>query len=519
MTNAMRPTVVARPPELREPLTPGLACRESGSTDMRRMDRSLIRGIAWTGGIKWVCQVLSWSVTLVVARLLSRSDYGIAGMAAAYIGLVQLVSEFGVSAAVVQQRDLTEEQIAQLGGLSVALGGLFALISLLLSGPVAEFFAEPRLQRVIIVLSTTFVASGFQVLPRSLLARDLEFRLLAVIDGIENVTLTIATITLALLGTGYWALALGGLTARIVATIVLASVRWHRLARPTSVAEIRAPVVFGANVLLGNMAWYAFRSADMTVVGRMLGTAALGAYAIGFNLAAIPVDRVTGLISRATPAVLAAVQHDTGALRRYLLALTEGVAIITMPIAVGLALVARDFVAVVLGVNWLPAIGALRLLALAAVVRSIVPLTAQVLIARGDAKTTMRGTAVIAIILPPLFVVGARWGISGVAAMWLTAYPLLSMIAITRKALATADARWTQFLGALLPAATACAAMSLAVLALAGILPSGWPRAAGFAIKVVAGAATYAAALYGLHGERLRGFVAIVRGGITPQVA
>src|SRR6185369_16249399 len=94
------------------------------------LDRSLLRGIAWTGGVKTATQILSWLTTLVVARLLSPNDYGIAGMAMVYVGFVQLVNEFGLSAAVVQRRDLTDQQIAKLGGLSILLGVGLCLVSI-----------------------------------------------------------------------------------------------------------------------------------------------------------------------------------------------------------------------------------------------------------------------------------------------------------------------------------------------------------------------------------------------------
>jgi O-antigen/teichoic acid export membrane protein len=75
--------------------------------------------------------VLSWTATLVVARILSPSDYGLFGLATLYAGLVQLINEFGLGAAVVRRRDLTEPQIAAVGGVSLALGaslwGLSAL--------------------------------------------------------------------------------------------------------------------------------------------------------------------------------------------------------------------------------------------------------------------------------------------------------------------------------------------------------------------------------------------------------
>src|SRR5271166_2395619 len=86
------------------------------------LDRHLVRGLAWTGGVKWGSQVVTWASTLIVARLLRPEDYGIVGMAAVYLGLITLISEFGVGTAVVTLRELTADQTAQLNSLSLMLG-------------------------------------------------------------------------------------------------------------------------------------------------------------------------------------------------------------------------------------------------------------------------------------------------------------------------------------------------------------------------------------------------------------
>ena len=83
--------------------------------DSQSLDRSLVSGIAWTGGTKWATQILSWAATIVVAHILSPADYGLMGMAAVYVGLVTLVNEFGLTAAILRHRELTEHQIARIG--------------------------------------------------------------------------------------------------------------------------------------------------------------------------------------------------------------------------------------------------------------------------------------------------------------------------------------------------------------------------------------------------------------------
>ncbi len=498
-----------------------LAQDVTATPQTRDLDRSLVRGIAWTGGGKWLTQIISWVATPIIASLLSPADYGIAGMAMVYVGLVQLVTEFGLGAAIVQRRDLSGDQIARLGTVSVLLGAFFAALSIAVAPMIAGFFGNPEVEPVVIALSVIFVAGGLQSVPRALLTRELSFRRLAALDALEALSTIAVTLPLAVVGFRHWALVLGGITGRVLSASLALLWRRHRLGWPVRFATIAGPVAFGSHVVGSSIAWYSYLNADLAIIGRRLGSVALGSYSLGVSLASIPVDRLSALVSRVTPAILAKVQHDRGALRRYVLGLTEGTALLTFPVAAGLALVAREFVLVVLGEEWRAAITPLRLLAIAAVFRSLTPLFGQVLYATGASKRNMKATAAAALILVPLFYVGSHWGTAGVALVWLTAYPLVVGAFSMRYAFAACDMRLTLYLQALWPAASATLVMTAAVLAVALLAPSSWPLPLLLATKCAVGAATYIGLVWYLHGERLRRSLALVREpqAVTPGVA
>lgn len=478
---------------------------------MRDLDRSLVRGIAWTGGGKWITQIISWIATPIIARLLSPGDYGVAGMAMIYVGLVQLVTDFGLGAAIVQRRELDDDQIARLGGVCALLGAFFLALSIALAPVVADFFGNPDVEAVLVALSVVFLASGFQTVPRALLARDLDFRRLATLDAVEALSTIAVTLPLAAMGFSYWALVAGGIAGRLVSTVTLLFWRGHRLRWPAQFATISGPVVFGSHVIGSSLAWYTFLNADVTIIGRRLGSAALGSYSIGLTLASIPVDRLSALISRVTPAILATVQQDRPALRRYVLALTEGTALLTFPAAVGLALVAREFVLVVLGEDWRAAITPLRILALAAVFRSLTPIFSQLLVATGQPRRNMHASVAAAIVLVPLFYAGSFGGTAGVAAVWLVAYPLVAAAFSMRYAFAACDMRVGQYVGALWPAISATLVMAAAVLGVAMLAPGTWPLPVLLGAKCIVGAVTYASLVWLLHGGRLRRSLAMLR--------
>ena len=481
-----------------------------------RLDRSFARGLAWTSGARWASQLVSWLSTFLVARLLVPADYGLVGMATVFLGLVRLLSEFGLGTAVVTLRDLDRRQIAQLNGLAVLAGVAGMALTSLLAVPIGRFYGAPRLPAVVLAMGTTFVISAFRSVPLGLLQKQLRFRRVALADMVESVTVAVAAVLLALAGFGYWTLVLGWIVGALVSTVLLVAQAPHPFAWPRR-RDLGAALHFSGHVLGSRAAWYAYSNADFLIAGRLLGPTALGFYTLAWNLASVPVDKVVTVVLRLTPAFFAALREDLAELRRYLLALTEGLALLTFPLAVGLALVADDFVLVALGPKWTGTIAPLRLLALYASIRSLAPLLPQALNALGESRFAMWNNAAAALLLPAGFLAGSRFGTLGIAAAWIAVHPLVLAPLYVRTFRVTGlSAR--RYLGALIPAGSGTLLLVAAVAAVRLLLPAG--SAAGTALKepavrlglqAAAGAAAYGLALALFHRDRLRAFRGMLR--------
>src|SRR5690606_16309313 len=207
---------------------------------------------------------------------------------------------------------------------------------------------------------------------------------------------------------------MAGMVIGAVASSALA-VYWrrHRLGWPRSWDEISAAVAFGSHIMVTRLAWFGYSNGDNAVVGKRLGQALLGAYTHAWTLASLPVDRISGLVGQVTPAIFSAVQHDQPSLRRYLLKVTEGLALLTFPVAFGLASISDLFVTVVLGDQWWPAIAPLALLTFYGGLRSITTPYPHVLQAVGESGLAMRLNLVGLAVLLPLFYLGSFWGLAG----------------------------------------------------------------------------------------------------------
>jgi O-antigen/teichoic acid export membrane protein len=486
--------------------------RDVGVADTS-LDQSLVRGIAWTGIVKWTTQIVSWVGTLATVRLLAPTDYGLFGMAMVYVGFGQIVTEAGISAAVIQRPALADAEARELAGMSVVVGVLFSIITLAIAAPLAAFYSQPAVLAIVVALSPVFVIRSFQLVPRAMLTREMRFRSIALVEVLESLALVVTTLVLALAEWSYWALVFGSLASAIVATIVLVWRRWVRPTMPT--ALIKGPVRFTWQVTVSQVAWYAYTNADFAVVGRVLGSVSLGAYSFAWNIANIAGERVSALVGRVTPPLFAAAQNDPPTLRRYLAMVLEGIAILTLPASIGMALVADEFVPIVAGQRWEVAVQPLRILAVYAAFRSIFYLTPQVLIATGRARTSMRFGLLATLVLPPAFIVGSLWGTTGVALAWVVVYPALALATFVRATLAATGMSWLTYWLAMWPALRATVLMALVVIAVRAATPDGVPGHFALAMHVMVGAVTYAALVGFALRTRLKPLLTTIRSSVA----
>jgi len=487
----------------------------SGATEVgtpveaRALDHSLLRGIAWTAAAKWASQALSWGSWLIVARLLSPEDYGLVGMAALYLGLVTLLSEFGLGTAVLAVRELSVEQINQLNGLAVLLGLAGWLASCAVALPLGHFFHAPQLPLVVVAMSTTFVITSLKTVPLALLQRDLQFKALALIDLTQGAVLAIAMIGFAMAGFRYWTLVCGAVLGAMISTWAVLKLRHSPLAWPRPRA-LKPAMTLSSNILISRLCWYISSNSDFLVAGRILGKAALGFYNVGWTLANVAVDKLTALVGQVTPAFFSAVQTDPPAMRRYLLRITEGIALVTFPVSVGVALVARDFVLVALGAKWAGTIAPLQILAAYAAVRSITPLLPQVLHILRDTKFEMWNMVAAAVVMPATFYIcGQRLGTVGLAMAWVLVDPIFNL-RLYRRVFSKIQLPVRAYVGALWPALSGTFLMAAVVLAVGRLSGSAWTEGLRLAAQIGAGVVSYGLACLLLHRRRLKAFYALV---------
>lgn len=479
------------------------------TADTQLLDKHLMGGVLWTAASKWSAQLFTWAALVVVTRLLTPADVGLVGMATVYLSFAQIVSEFGFGSAVITLRNLSAVEIAQINAVSLIAGAISFAASCAVAVPLGVFFHAPKLAAVIVVMSLNFLFGGLQSVPCSLLQRELRFKRVSLLQTIVVVVQSATTLILAELGYGYWALAFGSVLAAGTSGCLFVLTRPVPMRWPDFQA-LRHALRFSWQVLVARVTWNFYSDSDFLVAGRVLGAIPLGAYSLAWNLATMPVEKVTALISQVTPAIFAASQTDHGNLRRYLRNLTEAVSLLAVPASLGLGIISAEFIPLVLGSRWSMAIGPLEVLAYFSVVRSIAALFGPLLTAIRETRFVMWNNMVAAMTMPVAFYIGSHWGPMGIALAWVAVYPFIAF-SLWRRVSRRLSMRLGDYLSALLPAVVGSTVMVVIVISLKHTLPYRLAPIVRLGTEIIGGALTYALVILGAFPHRARAFIRTFR--------
>jgi PST family polysaccharide transporter len=321
-------------------------------------------------------------------------------------------------------------------------------------------------------------------------------------------------LVLAWLGFRYWTLVLGNLVGAAVLAALQISRSPYRFACPRFSA-IKNALNLSRHIMVSSLSWYGYSNADFLIAGRMLGKSALGAYTLAWTLATIPLEKVSTVVSSVAYSYFSAAQNDHAAMRRYLRILTEVLSIVTFPATIGMALVAGDFVRLLLGAKWQGAIAPLEILAFYASFRCVVTLLPSILNVTGESRFVMRTMQAALILMPTTFYIASRWGPVGIAYGWVIAYPVIASC-MYHRAFRRIDMPLRDYLGAIRPALTGCLVMLAAVEILKHALTSSVPPAVRLALEVLVGGVAYTLSLTMFHRDRSKAFWNFVRAMRNP---
>lgn len=473
---------------------------------MDDLKKKTLQGLLYLGMGKGAGKLISFATTLVLARLLTPQDYGLMALVMVLVGFLEFFNEIGLGSAIKQRLEVTQAQLNGSFTLSLIIStALFGLVYLA-APAVAGYYDDAALGPVMRLVAMSFIIGALAAVSDALLARAMQFKLVAAIDFVMILLQSGITLLLAWLGYGVWALAWGFIASQAFKS---ASVVFFGQWRPSKLGDVRAAldlVRFGLTVTYSRLTWFLYSNAQTLIIGKTLNAQSLGVYSMAESLASLPTGHVTGMVIGVASPLFSKLQKDLDRLNNALLRMTTGLALINYPVMVGMACTATELVPVVLGPQWLEATLPLQILCLVGLVKTVDPLLTQALISTGQVRYTARYTSLCAVTVPLGVLVGSlSAGLTGAALGIAIAYPL-SAIYLFRTVRQHVHLSLGAYLRAVRLPLEACAWMALWVLGGAWAL-----RGAGLqsdalllGIKVLIGVLSYTAFLIYVRRAGLR---------------
>jgi len=398
-----------------------MATASTASVDHLRTDhlvqnlgeRALLGGVVTftAQGIKFVLNLTS---AAVLGRLLNPNDFGVVGMVLAITGLLALFKDAGLSTATIQREQVTQNQVSNLFWLNILFGAVICLLSFAVAPLVAWFYHDPRLTRIMWLLSLTFLITATTVQHQALLTRQMRFTALAVIDVASMLAGVILGASLALLGFQYWALVGMQLSVAVVTLILTWMASGWSPTAPKRNSDVRSLVNFGLHLTVADLVGCMTANTDSMMIGRSFGASALGLYSRASVLLSRPISQVITPIAAVLVPVLSRLQSDPVRYRRTFLKVYDALVFVTFPCAAVGLVVAEPVVLLVLGPKWKDAVPLFAGFALVAITAPLTYVPSWLFMSQGRGRDQLYSYLIAGPVTVLAYLFGLHWGPLGV---------------------------------------------------------------------------------------------------------
>jgi O-antigen/teichoic acid export membrane protein len=403
---------------------------EQAETTNLPLTKRVRSGLSWIVSSSLIGELTRFVRSLVLARILVPEDFGLYGMALTIVAALSALTTLGLERTIVAGKFETRSKLeAHLNTVwSAELIRCFTITLLVAASaiPMARFYGQAQLKFIIPVLGLTSLVGGFQNIGLVLLRKEISFARIFWGELATNLGGFALTISLAVVLRNVWALVFGLLLTAIIGTMLSYVFHPHRPRLAFEKNALRTALRFGKFTLVIAIASYVGTMADNVMIGRLLGTNALGNYSLAYNIASAPISVVVFALGTVLiPAYAEISEQQTQRLELAFIKVFTISSLILLTITVPLFLLSREVVQLLFGSRWTSAGGVLPILALIIPMRGLTFIAGTVFFAVNKPKQVAIGKVLEAVVfLALLYPFIAAFGLAGAAWAGLIAYGL-----------------------------------------------------------------------------------------------
>ena len=329
---------------------------------------------------------LSLIVNAVLARILSAEDYGIVAVITVFSTFFTTFSDMGFGPAIIQNKDLTEDDISNIYSFTVYISGTLMVLFAICAFPIAEFYGDKVYLSLGQLLSISLLFNALNMVPNGILNRDKKFVSIAIRTVVVYVGTAIVTIILAFMGFRYYALAIQAILTALFTFVWNYATTKPKFHFRFNMESIKKVLNYSGYQFAFNLVNYFSRNLDNLLTGKFMGSAELGYYNKAYTLMLYPVNNLTGVISPVLHPILSDYQKQLDVIYKKYMKIVRLLACIGLYVAPVCILAAEEIIVILYGSNWNKSVVCFQLLAIAIIPQMINSSAGSIFQAIGNTK-------------------------------------------------------------------------------------------------------------------------------------
>lgn len=378
---------------------------------MISLRQKTIDGLTWSFLDNSFNQIIQFIVGIILARLLSPTEFGLIGMIMIFFAISTSLIDSGFGDALVRKKNCTEDDYNTVFYFNLAIGIILFLCLYITAPFISFFFSEPKLTDIIRVLSFTTIITSLGIVQSADLLKKIDFKTRTKISIISNISASLVAIIMAYNGFGVWSLVAKQFLTNLIGTSTLWFYNKWLPKLKFSVGSFKELFSFGSKMLGAGLLNTFFNNIYNLVIGKYFSSEILGYYTRAVSFANLPSLSINSVIQRVTYPVLVNLSEDETRLEIAYKKLIKNTMFITLVLMIGLAAVANPLVLTLIGEKWSPSIHLLRLMSFALILYPLHSLNSNILLIKSRSDIYLKIEILKKILIIPVLLLGILYSV------------------------------------------------------------------------------------------------------------
>ncbi len=392
------------------------------------LKKQIFSGLIWTFIDTFFLRGISFLATIILARLLGPSDFGIIGMIAVFIAIGTSLVDSGLSASIIRAPNADTTDFSTVFYLNLGTSFLIYIILFFLAPFIADFYNQEILISLIRFYCITFIISAFSSVQLAILDKEMQFRKM-MLCNIPGIVIGVVTgIVLGYFGYGVWSIVIMYLTTQFIQSIVLWVFTDWKPSLVFSIPKMKYHYGFGYKLMLSGLINTIFKNINNVLIGKFFSAQYLGFYERARTFNEYPVSALTGIIGKVSYPMFSKIQDDKDKISVVYKQLLQLTIFVITPIMFSVAAISKPLFLLVLGVKWLPAVPFFKILSIASIFYPIHAFNIDILKVFGRSDLFLKIEIINKIVFALSIIIGFQFGIYGL--VWASVFSSLSTLVV-----------------------------------------------------------------------------------------